>query len=131
MMRRAVELACAGLSLLALFTWAGAQTDTHARRSQSPDQSNAQARTNADEDFDLDISERHITEHDFFDSTSVAVGDGQSTLVRVGVALGALEIDVLLRNVRGHVRFHASLDPILRVLDARRVTPAPSNTPAP
>ena len=47
--------------------------------------------------------------------------------LRVGVAVGAREIEVLLRNVHGHVRFRASLDALRRVLDARR--PATAATP--
>lgn len=130
-MRRAVELACAGLSLLVLLTCAAAQTGTRPRPAQPPDQPGAQAQANADEEFDLNIDQRRITEHDFFASTSVAVGDGRVPLLRVGVALGAQEIDVLLRNVHGHVRFRASLDPILRILDARRAPPPTSSNPVP
>jgi hypothetical protein len=80
------------------------------------------ARGEADEDFDLNIVERRITEPDFFASTEVSAGEAtaRGLNLRVGVAVGAERIDVLLRNVRGHVRFRASLDALRRVLDARR-----------
>ena len=82
---------------------------------------------NIDENFELNIAERRITEHDFFASTAIETGaDAAHGLsLRVGVAVGASEIDVLLRNVRGRVRFRGSLDALRRVLEARRETNAP------
>ncbi len=82
---------------------------------------------NVDEKFELNISERRITEHDFFASTAIEAGEGSARglSLRVGVALGASEIDVLLRNVRGSVRFRGSLDVLQRILDARRPASAP------
>jgi hypothetical protein len=45
-------------------------------------------------------------------------------------ALGAERIDVLLRNVRGRVRFRASLAPVLRLLEARPARqPLPPSSP--
>ncbi len=87
-----------------------------------------EARTSADEEFELNISERRIIESDYEASTSVEVGDaGESGLqVRVGVMLRAAEIDVLLRNVRGHVRFRGNLEPLLRRLALRRAAPSSS-----
>lgn len=81
---------------------------------------------NVDENFELNIAERRITEHDFFASTAIETGaDAAHGLsLRVGVAVGASEIDVLLRNVQGRVRFRGSLDALRRVLDARRETNA-------
>jgi acetylglutamate synthase len=81
-------------------------------------------RTNADETFDLSITERRITERDFEASTSVEAGEetARGLMLRVGVAVGADEINVLLRNVHGHVRFRASLDRVLERLNARRTT---------
>jgi hypothetical protein len=85
-------------------------------------------RTSADETFDLNIAERRITEHDFAASTSVEIGEeaARGLMLRVGVAVGAQEINVLLRNVSGHVRFRATLDRVLERLRAQR---APSTTP--
>ena len=76
-----------------------------------------------DEDFELNIAERRITEQSFFASTAVNVSAGALRL-GVGVALGAGRIDVLLRNVSGRVRFRGSLDALRRVLDAHGATPA-------
>lgn len=89
------------------------------------------ARGEADENFDLNIVERRITEPDFFASTEVSAGDeaARGLNLRVGVAVGAERIDVLLRNVRGHVRFRASLDALRRVLDARRAATTVNETP--
>lgn len=79
-------------------------------------------RTSADETFDLNITERRITERDFAASTSVEAGEetARGLTLRVGVAVGADEINVLLRNVRGHVRFRASLERVLERLNVRR-----------
>ncbi len=76
--------------------------------------------SNADEDFELNIDQRHIHEGDFHAETSVSTDGARGLQLNVGVALRAGDIDVLLRNVHGHVRFRASLDPVLRLLDARR-----------
>ncbi|HLL71543.1 MAG TPA: hypothetical protein VK363_08935 [Pyrinomonadaceae bacterium] len=87
---------------------------------------NAQGDVN--EDFELNIDERRITERDFYASTAIEAGEesARGLYLRVGVGVGASEIDVLLRNVRGRVRFHGSLEALRRVLDARRpVTTAP------
>jgi hypothetical protein len=46
--------------------------------------------------------------------------------LRVGAVVRASEIDVQLRNVRGRVRFRASLETVLRLLDARRGQRAPA-----
>jgi hypothetical protein len=88
-------------------------------------------RGEADEDFDLNILERHITEQNFFASTELSAGDesARGLALRVGVAVGAERIDVLLRNVQGHVRFRASLDALRRVLDARRLAPTMNEQP--
>ncbi|HWS53724.1 MAG TPA: hypothetical protein VN228_06350 [Pyrinomonadaceae bacterium] len=82
----------------------------------------------ADEDFELDIAARRITERDFQASTSVAAGDAEpgGLDLRVGAAVRASDIDVQLRNVRGRVRFRASLESVLRLLDARRGPAAPA-----
>ncbi|MDX6692403.1 MAG: hypothetical protein QOF02_6 [Blastocatellia bacterium] len=107
-----------------------AQTSPPGDRAQapaSPDNVVQSAnRTNADETFDLNITERRITERDFAASTSVEVGEetARGLLLRVGVGVGADEIDVLLRNVRGHVRFRASLARVLERLNVRRAPAA-------
>lgn len=81
----------------------------------------------ADEDFELAIDQRRITESDFYASTEVVTGAGErgGLDLRVGAVVRASEIDVLLRNVRGRVRFRASLEPLLRLLGSRRAPPLP------
>ena len=83
-------------------------------------------RTTADETFELNITERRIIEHDFAASTTVEVGEetARGLLLRVGVAVGADEINVLLRNVRGRVSFRATLARVLDRLNARRAPTA-------
>ncbi len=108
---------------------AEAQTSAPAPR----DPPTAQSTTTASEDFELNIGERRITESDFEASTEVSsVGEGGSRGLdlRVGVMVRAGNIDVLLRNVQGRVRFRASLEPVLRLLDRRRAEPSPPPTPA-
>lgn len=87
-----------------------------------------QNRTSADENFELNIAERRITERDFAASTTVEIGEetARGLSLRVGVAVGADEINVLLRNVRGSVRFRATLGRVLERLNAR---PAPGAMP--
>lgn len=80
------------------------------------------ARTNADENFELNIAERRITRRDFEASTSVEAGEesARGLRLRVGVEVYASEIDILLRNVRGSVRFRASLERLLERINARK-----------
>jgi general L-amino acid transport system substrate-binding protein len=51
--------------------------------------------------------------------------DGRQPAIQSG------EIDVLLRNVRGRVRFRASLDDVLRRLGLQRRADAPTTPPPP
>jgi ribosomal protein S28E/S33 len=124
--------------LFALFTTTlvAAQTRPAAARPREVAPPERQTGTTANEDFDLNITERRITETDFHAETAIEVGDegARGLNLRVGVAVRASEIDVLLRNVQGHVRFRASLEQVLRLLDSRRAaqqttTPASPATP--
>lgn len=84
------------------------------------------ARTTADENFELNITERRITRSNFEASTSVEAGEESAPglRLRIGVEVGASEIDLLLRNVRGQVRFRATLERVLDRINARRQTNA-------
>ena len=114
--------------ILAVAASAGAQE--RAAESGAPRQSSQTTGATADEDFELNIDVRRINEADFHAETSVETDGTRGLRLRVGVALRASDIEVLLRNVRGHVRFRASLEPVLRLLDARRgATPAPAAPP--
>jgi hypothetical protein len=98
-------------------------------QSTQPPQSSQPTSAQADEDFELNIDTRRINESDFHAETAVETDGTRGLRLRVGVALRASDIEVLLLGVRGHVRFRASLAPVLRLLDARR-TAAPAG-PAP
>lgn len=129
LMIRGAQLAAACVLILACAVLTAAQARAGVR-APPPTQTagaaagGAEPRGDADEDFELNIGERRITEQDFFASTEIAAGDAETRglSLRVGVAVGAERIDVLLRNVRGRVRFRGSLDALRRVLDARRAT---------
>ncbi len=128
-MRRArARLAASALMLAACACVCAAQEAPAGRElpatTSSPPPSQQRAGGDANEDFELDIAERRITEADFYASTAVGVSAGALRL-GVGVALGAERIDALLKNVRGRVRFRGSLEALRRVLDAHRgATPA-------
>lgn len=78
----------------------------------------AAARSQADETFDLNITERRIAGQNYGASTSVEIGP--DVWLRVGVGVFALNIKGVLRDVTGHVRFRASLDPVLKRIKLRR-----------
>ena len=138
-MKRATLLTTTAFVLIfAAHALAAAQTrtaDAPAREArpasaQTQTQTRAESTTSADEDFELNIDLRRISEANFHAETAVSTDGARGLQLNVGVALRASEIDVLLRNVRGHVRFRASLDPVLRLLDARRDAATPQPRPA-
>jgi autotransporter translocation and assembly factor TamB len=102
-----------------------AQTPPVEPRAPSSPQPAQAAGANAVEEFELNIDQRRISEKDFHAETDGAHG----LQLGVGVALRASDIEVLLRNVRGHVRFRGNLAPVLRLLEAHRA--APAQTPPP
>lgn len=102
---------------------APAQTQTDEARAAAPPQSARESGATADEDFELNIDLRRISEKDFHADTAVETDGARGLRLDVGVTLRATDVEVLLRNVRGHVRFRANLAPVLRLLDARRGTP--------
>lgn len=106
------------------------EQDAPASRTVATDQNAPQSRTNADESFELNISERRITEERLEASTQVELGgeDERGLNLKVGVAVGAERIVLVLRNVRGSVRFKASLDEVLRRIGGRREA-APQSPP--
>jgi hypothetical protein len=104
------------------------QDSAQSPASQDASTNAAQTRSNADETFELNISERRITEQNFNASTSVEAGEesARGLRLRIGVGVGAEQIDVLLRNVHGSVRFRGTLDRVLELINSRR---APETTP--
>ena len=104
--------------LAAASAYTSAQTRTgEANVTQPTDTTN----TDADEEFELNIDQRRISEKEFHAETAVET-EGDGLRLGVGVALRASDIEVLLLGVRGHVRFRGSLAPVLRLLEARRGT---------
>lgn len=84
---------------------------------QTKNDTNASPQTNqttADENFQLNIIEKRITETNFERSTEVRlVNDNRGGLVlQVGVGARGEKMDVLLRGIFGNVRFRASLEAI-------------------
>lgn len=108
-------------------TYAGAQT--RAGDVNAPAQSTPSTAADADEEFDLNIEQRRISEKDFHAATAVETDGTRGLQLGVGVALRANDIEVLLLGVRGHVRFRANLAPVLRLLETRRGTS--TQTPSP
>lgn len=133
---------CRAAFLLSLLVAVAAASPTHAqpatgntRDTRAPQETRSDSgaptpRTDADENFELNIVERRITRKDFEASISVETGDetARGLNLRVGVAVGASNIDVLLRNVRGHVHFRGSLEALLQRLNLRRVAPVDTTT---
>jgi hypothetical protein len=109
---------------------ASAQTrpdDAHAPTQST--QATPAAGAHADEEFELNIEQRRISEKEFHAETAVETEGSRGLRLGVGVALRASDIEVLLLGVRGHVRFRGSLAPVLRLLEARRGTS--TQTPPP
>jgi len=98
---------------------AGAQTRTGEANAARPAETTS---AEADEEFDLNIEQRRISEKEFYAETAVETEGSGGLRLGVGVTLRASEIEVLLLGVRGHVRFRGSLAPVLRLLEARRGT---------
>jgi hypothetical protein len=98
---------------------AEAQEDT-SRAVRSSVESDSTLRTAADEEFDLNIAERRIDAGHFYAATELAVGSEEGLSLEVGVGVMAEQIVGLLRNVRGHVRFQGSLDPIIECIRRHR-----------
>jgi hypothetical protein len=84
-------------------------------------------RIQADETFELNISEKHFTEQNFEASTSVGftTADAKKLSLLIGVAVRAQTIKVDLRNVTGTVRFRGSLQRVLDAVHARQIASPP------
>ena len=115
--------ACFVLAASAAF--AAGQNTAPSDQAQPTAPSGSAERTSADETFDLNITQRRITRGDYTASTSGEAGEesARGLNLRIGVGVRAREIDVLLRNVHGHVRFRASLDRILQRINSGAVAP--------
>ena len=114
------------LFVAAASAYASGQTRTGEANVTQPTET---TNTHADEEFELNIEQRRISEKEFHAETAVEAEGSRGLRLGVGVALRASDIEVLLLGVRGHVRFRGSLAPVLRLLEARRGTP--THTPPP
>lgn len=125
-MQHSTRLIFVSLILIASSFCALAQTPAPPVVPQAP-VSDSNRRLNADEKFELNIDERRISEENFEASTGVGTEeDSRGGLnLQVGVALAAGRIDVLLRNVRGSVRFRGTLDRVLEMMSNRRTVSKP------
>lgn len=121
--------ACSLRLVVVCFVVAAASSASFAQASVGSVRAVAPAQPMAEEEFELNIDRRRISEKDFHAETAVETDGARGLQLGVGVALSASDIEVLLRNVRGHVRFRGSLAPVLRLLEARRA--APTQTPPP
>jgi hypothetical protein len=140
-MNKLFRVALLAFVSLAALASVSAQTATNVARRSAPATQEipsdpvatptTQQRTTADENFELDIAERRITVKDYEASTSVETGDEttRGLNLRVGVRVGASNIDVLLRNVRGRVHFRGSLESLLERLNLHIRRPAPVASP--
>ena len=100
----------------------------------APTPSTAQTGATADEDFELNIDTRRISEKDFQAETEVEAGGAGGLHLKVGAALRASDIELVLTGVRGRVRFRASLARLQRLFEARRAgsgAATQTTTPAP
>ena len=109
--------------LVLLFCFSNFIVSNAVAQTPAPTPADTPARTNVDETYYLNIIERRLTEENFKASTSVST-DAESGLdLQIGVGLSASRIDVLMRNIRGTVRFHGTLDRIMRLLRDRPPPP--------
>jgi hypothetical protein len=80
------------------------------------------------ETFNLDIAEKRITENGFHASKALEVWPGEGGIhIQAGASISARTIELVLRNVRGTVHFHADTS---RLQGTRPIpNPTPSTPP--
>lgn len=80
------------------------------------------------ENFELNIGERRITEQYYERSTSVTTGepeDEKGMSVNVGAIVQAERVEILLRGITGTVRFRASLESLRQRIERTLQTTRP------
>jgi hypothetical protein len=98
-----------------------------AQPAPAPPDSVPAARAVIDEEFDLDVDDQRIRLGRLEAVTEVGIGGPESGFaVRIGAVVLAEQVDLRLRGVRGHVRFHASLERLRRTIRAHRPTTTPT-----
>ncbi len=87
----------------------------------------------APETIRLDFAEKRISERDFHAAKALRVGSGEAGIdVQAGASISARAIELVLRNVRGTVRFHADTSGLQRrVQPLSPLSPAPPPSPTP
>ena len=88
--------------------------------------------TTANEDFELNIAQKRITEKNFSRSTTVELSTENRGGLRleVGVGVRAQSIDATLRGIFGRVRFRASLESLRRRIEqTQKADPPPQQKP--
>jgi outer membrane biogenesis lipoprotein LolB len=79
------------------------------------------ARTTADDNYTLNITDERVVETNYERSTRVDVADDKiGVSVRVGAEVSAETITLTLRGITGNVRFRASLEKINRLIQNSR-----------
>ena len=78
-------------------------------------------RSQADENFELDIKENRVREQNYQRSTRVEIQG--SVMVGAGAEVRAQQIDILVRGVTGRVRFRASLGSLQGLIERARAVP--------
>ena len=102
--------------LVLLFCFSIFITSNAVAQTPVPPSANTPATTNIDETYHLNIIERRITEENFKAGTSVSTDADTGLDLQIGVGLSDGKIDVFMRNIRGTVRFHGTLERITRLL---------------
>jgi hypothetical protein len=102
-----------------------------AERPQSKLDNPSGNRSDLNESFELNISDRLITKKAYAAQTAVELGSASESDLRlnVGVAVRADTINVRLRNVRGNVHFRGSLQRMRLLLNSRPPTNPPTENP--
>ena len=87
-------------------------------------QNDAENQTTADEDFQLNITNKEVTETNYEAKVEVAVESDTKPAValKVGAGVRAEKITLRLTNITGDVRFRGSLEGILEKIKLRRST---------
>lgn len=99
----------------------------------APSPSNNQNQVTADENFELNITQKRITETDFARSTDVKLSNAESggLRVEVGVGVRAESIDVIMRGIYGRVRFRASLESLRQKIEQLQKSTVSRENPNP
>lgn len=88
-------------------------------RAQQTAPTTPQSDIKKEENFELNIIEKRVTEENYQRSTNVKL-ETDKVRVGVGASVGAQKITILMRGIKGNVTFRASLEPVQQRIDALR-----------